>query len=433
MKVQWFIVIIIAIKWAYDLVLGLLAEKKRKEPLPSEVSDVYDPERYQKYLSYVKDNKRAGLVFGIIELAVECLILFSGIFPLIEKLTDYNVYTTLLLTLLLFWITESVTEFLDDYYSTFKIEQKYGLNKKTLKEFFKDYFIGRFSTLIFSCGLSFIIAFIGEHMSVWTDGFSVGWLKAFLISAGIAAAIGLFIVLGQFFSYRMFRLQYKFTRLPDGELRGKILELQKDSKKKIKEIYVYDESKKSTTKNAFLLKMLWHREFGIADNFINENSERELLAVLSHETGHLKHKKTFLDVLGYFFIALLFALVVIFIANPALPLAAVKWVRDSFGLSKNNYYLIITAVSYAVTPIMFFISVYSNSNSRINEYEADAEAVKNGYGEDLIKTFKNLSSDELINVNPHPVIEFLEYNHPGMYNRIKAILNGITKQDNHNK
>ena len=37
------------------------------------------------------------------------------------------------------------------------------------------------------------------------------------------------------------------------------------------------------------------------------------------------------------------------------------------------------------------------------------------------KTFKRLSNDELVNVNPHPIIEFLEYNHPGMYQRIKAI------------
>ena len=48
-------------------------------------------------------------------------------------------------------------------------------------------------------------------------------------------------------------------------------------------------------------------------------------------------------------------------------------------------------------------------------------AVKNGYGEELIATFKRLSSDELVNVYPHPAVEFLEYNHPGMYQRIRAV------------
>ena len=70
---------------------------------------------------------------------------------------------------------------------------------------------------------------------------------------------------------------------------------------------------------------------------------------------------------------------------------------------------------------MFIVNVYESYRSKCEEYEADREAVKNGYGEDLIRTFKTLSSDELVNVNPHPFIEFTEYDHPGMYRRIKAI------------
>ncbi|MBO4356489.1 MAG: M48 family metallopeptidase [Clostridia bacterium] len=425
MKTQWFIVIMIALGLVYNFIRGLLAEKKRREPLPPEVSDVYDPDRYQKYLSYVKDNKRAGLIFGLIDLVIECAILFSGVFPFIEKIGNKNVYSILFYTLLLFWVVESIFGLIKDYYMTFKIEQKYGLNKKNGKEFAKDYLINIFSTAAITLSLSFILAFIGEHMNKWTNGFTVGILKALLIGLGIAAVIALFVMIASLFSYRMLRLQYKFTPMPESDLRSKIEDLQKGSKKKVKEIYIYDESKKSTAKNAFMLKLLWHREFGIADNFLNENSERELLAVLSHETGHLKHKKTFLDILGYIFLGLLFVGFVLLVAYPQAPLAIIKWIRDSFGITVNNYYLIVTAVSYTFTPVFFLINIYRNSNSRINEYEADAEAVKNGYGEDLIKTFKNLSSDELINVNPHPVIEFLEYNHPGMYNRIKAIRNRI--------
>ena len=55
------------------------------------------------------------------------------------------------------------------------------------------------------------------------------------------------------------------------------------------------------------------------------------------------------------------------------------------------------------------------------------EAVKNRYGEELIATFKKLSSDELINIYPHPIIEFIENDHPGMYNRIVAIKKNISK------
>lgn len=57
--------------------------------------------------------------------------------------------------------------------------------------------------------------------------------------------------------------------------------------------------KANYTVNKYLLKLLWHREFGIADNFIDGNSERELLAVLSHEIGHLKHKKNWRNFIQY--------------------------------------------------------------------------------------------------------------------------------------
>ena len=66
-------------------------------------------------------------------------------------------------------------------------------------------------------------------------------------------------------------------------------------------------------------------------------------------------------------------------------------------------------------------SLFSNWKSRREEKEADLNAVKEGYGEELIATFKRVSDDELIDVNPAPVIEFCEYIHPGMYQRIKYI------------
>jgi STE24 endopeptidase len=206
-----------------------------------------------------------------------------------------------------------------------------------------------------------------------------------------------------------------------GELKDKIWKLQEDSKKKVKEIYIYNESKKSTTKNAFLIKLPWRREFGIADNFINENAEDELLAVLSHEVGHLKHKKNIWDFIGYGFCIIFWIAIVCIVANPQICLWINAWVRDSFGIAGNNYYLIMVVYLDIITPIMFLIRVYGSYQSRCAEYEADREAVRNGYAEEMIHTFKSMSKDELINVNPHPFIEFTEYSHPGMYHRIKAI------------
>lgn len=415
------ILIILALKLIYDGFTLYLSNKQRKLPLPEEVADIFDEDRYNKYLGYVADKQKLYIIFTGVGLVTDMILLFSPIYSLFENICKQNVYLVFLLTFVVFWIIGLITDIIRDYITTFKIEEKYGLNKKTIKEFVKDVLLEQVLEIVVTCGLMMIIIFIGEHMNKWTNGFTVGYLKSFLLCLAIAAVIGVFLVAATLFSYFILKVQYTFTPLEEGELRDNINKLQESSKKKVKQIYVYDESKKSTRKNAFLLKLFWHREFGIADNFIDGNSDRELLAVLSHEIGHLKHKKDFFNFLSYARFVVIFALVVFLIANPAPILFINGWVRESFGISVNNYYIWMIVFSSILEPVMAIVKIFSTYRIRREEYEADREAVKNGYAEELIKTFKTLSSDELINVNPHPLIEFLEYDHPGMYRRIKAI------------
>ena len=115
------------------------------------------------------------------------------------------------------------------------------------------------------------------------------------------------------------------------------------------------------------------------------------------------------------------AVVIVLIHNPKPILWVTAWIRSSFQITSNNYYLILSVISCFMTPVTFLMGVFGNYRSRQNEYEADMEAVKNGFGEDLISTFEKLSSDEFVDVNPHPAIERLEYSHPGMYRRISYI------------
>ncbi len=421
MSARVFILIMNLVSLAYHIAKMRLADIQRKRPLPAEVADVFEPERYRTYLNYTADNRKFFLVKSILSLIITTILYFSPIFAGIERTCSGNAYAVFLLTFLIFWAVDIVLETVFDWYDTFRIEEKYGLNRKDRREFTKDAVIEAVTTFLLLGVLGMILAFFGEHLPVWMGGTSVGTGKAVLIGVVIAAVIALFFVLASLFSYRIMKLRYTFTPLEEGPLREKIMQLQEGTKKQVKIINVYNESKKSTSKNAFLLKLFRHREFGIADNFLNENSERELLAILSHEIGHLKHKKNFLNILSYVVIALLFVVLIALIARPAPVLAVTAWVRRSFDIAGNNYYVLMSVISSVLLPVMKIAGLFTNYRSRREEYEADREAVKNGYGEELIATFKRVSSDELVNVDPHPLIEALEYNHPGMYRRIRAI------------
>ena len=416
-----FILAAMLIKLIYNEILSHVADVQRKKPLPEEVADVYDAERYQTYLNYTADIKKLRNKFKVIDLAIECVLILSPMYSYIDKLCNSNPYGTFFITYVVIWIVGMITEVFASYEITFGILEKYGINKKDKKEFAKDFILEQVLNLFVTVVLMVIAIYVGEHMAIWTNNYTVGLLRSVIICALVIAVLLIFICIAQLLSYAVLRKQYTFTEMEEGELKDKINKLQESSKKKVKKIYIYNESKKTTTKNAFLLKLLWHKEFGIADNFMNENAEDELLAVLSHEVGHLKHKKDLRNFISYGIKAVAIVIVVLLIANPSPCLSIHAWVRDSFNVSYNNYYLLFVVYSYIVTPIMFLVSIFEAYRSRCEEYEADREAVKNGYGEALIKTFKTLSSDELVNVNPHPFIEFTEYDHPGMYQRIKAI------------
>ena len=68
------------------------------------------------------------------------------------------------------------------------------------------------------------------------------------------------------------------------------------------------------------------------------------------------------------------------------------------------------------------LSVLINILSRKFEYEADRYAsVTYGKPEAMINALKKLSSDNLSNLTPHPLKVFLEYSHPPVLERIRAL------------
>lgn len=421
MSARIFIIAYAVITLVYEAFTSVLSDIQRRRPLPEEVADIYEPERYRTYLARVADFKRSDIVFNALNLIIDILLVLSPVYRLIENVCRQNPYAVLIVTYVLIWIISTAIGSAHKYYETFHIEEKYGLNHKDMREFVREAALTDGLELVLMIALSFFIVFVGENLSSWTAGFSIGFLRSLLLCAAIGAAMLLLLQLLKGISLLVMKIQYSMSPLPDGDLRDRINALQESSPKKVKKIYEYNESKKSPRKNAFLLKFLWIREFGIADNFLNENDEDELLAVLSHEIGHLKHKKNALDYIGYGIWGLWLLAAAAMISHPGIILAVNEWTRSSFDLTVNNYYILIIMFSDIVKPLLFLHGVFGTYKTRTEEYEADREAVANGYGEALITTFKVLSSDELVNVNPHPIIEFLEYDHPGMYRRIKAI------------
>ena len=418
MKLKIIIFIFLLIRFCWNQYLVYLTNKQRQLPLPDIVSNIYSKERYQSYINYKKEYRKISLGINILSLVIESIFILSDFYTLFD---NANPYISAALVILVTQVINNLITVPLDYYATFSIEERYGKNKKTKKEWLKDYVLNLLLEIVLNVVLFGFTIFVCSNMQKWTNNFSISYLQSFIICALIALILFIIMTLLSFLSLVVLRLQYKFIEMEDNNLRKQIEQYSKEAKKKVRHIKIYNESKKSTSKNAFLLKILWYREFGIADNFLNENDQDELLAVLLHEIGHLKHKKNIYNYINYLSLAILFILLVYLLPNGQLIININNYINNSFNLHYTNYILSLTVIAYALTPLVYVNQVYSNYVSCLEEKEADFNAVDHGYGKALINTFTKLSSDELIDVNPHPLVELLTYNHPGMYKRISYI------------
>ena len=67
--------------------------------------------------------------------------------------------------------------------------------------------------------------------------------------------------------------------------------------------------------------------------------------------------------------------------------------------------------------------------SRRAEYRADAQAVREGYGEARISALKTLSRENLADLSPSPILVKLAYSHPTLSQRIAAIESGKRERE----
>ena len=421
MPLRIFLFVLSALTSLFDCFLLNLNNIQRKKPLPEEVADIYDKEKYRRFLQYKNEYRKVNMIHKLYSLLFSAFFIFSDFYCWMENLAGDHLYLLCFTTLGIFYIFELPFSYIEEWYCTFHIEEKYDMNHQTFQEFLKDFILEQLLDVVFLVAFFSFAAFIVTHIEDWTHHFSITYLQSFSISVAILIGFVLLAVFISLLSLAQLKMKYQFTELLEGELKHQIEEMMKGCKKKVKKIMVYNESSKSNSKNAFLLSFLWIRMFGIADNFLYENSQRELLAVLAHEIGHLRHKKDIFDFINYLPLFLIFVLLVWTLPNAVLLQNFNDWVMQSFNLKYTNLFLVILIITSIYHPISFLTSILHNYNLRRNEFEADRYAVKMGYGEELIQTFKQISNDELIDVNPSYITEILTYDHPGMYRRIKAI------------
>lgn len=395
------VLILLTVKYLFNLVTNYLDWKSMKNPVPANVSDIFSAEEYQEWKSYHSEKVRLSIlsstfdyIFTVLAFAFCWHACFAGLFP---ENPVWGIFAILLCDNLIHLIEIPFT-----YYDKMKIEEKYGFNRSTKKTFWLDQVKSFFVDMVVLPLIGMLIMLIHQSLGDWMIP-----ALAIALTCVILAVTFLYPMFSKFFN--------KFTELEDGELKEKLTALLSKNGYQVRAIQVMDASKRTTKMNAYFTGFGKMKTIVLYDTLKEALSVDEICAVFAHEMGHGLHKDT------------LKGKVITFVQM--LILASLAWFTfrtpelfTGFGFDGINYgfaMVLIVSVEFAVIAPLF--GLVANAFSRKAEYRADAQAVKEGYADALIGSFKIMAKSNYINLSPDPLLVKLQYSHPTISQRINAI------------
>lgn len=399
------ITVFILFEFALGKVLGWLNLKTWDKPLPAEVADMYEKEKYEEAKRYAQANFRMGAISSTLSLIITLAFLWLGGFAWADNLAQGITSSPILQALIFFGVLmlgSSIINLPFEIYSTFVIEQKFGFNKMTPALYITDKLKGLALGVLIGGGLLSLLAWLFYQLG---DNF---WLAAWAVVAGFS------IFMAMFYTSWLLPLFNKLTPLEAGELRTSIEQYSTKVDFPLTNIFIMDGSKRSTKANAFFSGLGFKKNIVLYDNLLKDLSTQEITAILAHEVGHYKRK----HITQGMVISVLQMGVMFFIFG---WLASSPWMAEMLGAKENNFHLSLVAFSLIYSPISMVTGLLMNLFSRKNEYEADAYARDTYSAEPLITSLRKLSISHLSNLQPHPAYVFVNYSHPTFLQRLTAL------------
>ena len=403
--VFYIIIAFILISFAVDQFLDWLNAKHFDDPIPQELSDVYDEESYRKSQDYKKANARFSTWTSGFMLVVTLGFFFADGFGFVDRMARSISENEIVVGLLFFGIIMIGSDILTtpfSYYKTFVIEERFGFNKSTPALFFMDKLKGLLMTVVIGGGL---LALVIWFYQISGDLF---WLYAWILFAVFA------IVTNMFYARLIVPLFNKQTPLGEGELRNKIESYAISVGFKLNNIFVIDGSKRSTKANAYFSGFGSEKRITLYDTLINDLEEEEIVAVLAHEVGHYRKNHILINLATSLLLTgFTLWLLGVFVSEPVFSLG--------IGVETPSFHAGLIAFGILYAPISGVTGFLMSVLSRKFEYQADDFAKFTYAAQPLITSLKKLSRNSLSNLTPHPLYVKLHYSHPTLLQRYRNL------------
>jgi len=289
-----------------------------------------------------------------------------------------------------------------DLYHTFVVEERFGFNRTTPAVFVTD--------LLKQLLLTLVIGTPMLALALWIMEVSGGlwWLYVWL--AWMAFTLLMFWA----YPALIAPLFNRFCPLENESLKARIQALLDKCGFRSKGIFVMDGSRRSGHGNAYFTGLGRNKRIVFFDTLVDSLEPGEIEAVLAHELGHfrLKHIQK-----------RLLATAALGLAGLALLgwLAGQAWFYHGLGVSTPSDHMALMLFMLTAPVFTFFLHPVLARLSRKHEFEADAYAVHQSSGHDLITALVKMYRENASTLTPDPLYSAFHDSHPPAPVRISRI------------
>lgn len=386
----------------YLLRRQLITYRNHQNSFPDEFQDFLTLKDHQKAITYSTAKLKVTQLHLIYDAA---LMFFWFPFRGAEKLylaTPLEGIHHEVLFLLLLGLIQMFLNLPWSIYSTFVLEEKFGFNQSTPKIFIMDRLKGLLLGGAIGIPLLYAVFFLFDSLGDWW------WLASFLL----ITAFQFFLV--WIYPTVIAPLFNKFHPLEGEDLKQGIEKLVHNAGFEAKEIFVMDASKRSSHGNAYFTGFGKNKRVVFFDTLLKQLENKEILAILAHELGHMKLK--------HIPKSMAFSLVISFVGFWLMGrLSHESWFYSGHFIRVSSPAILILLFTQAIPLYTFWFTPVSSWISRKREFEADAYAAQETKGENLIQGLLKLYQHNASPVVTDKVYSGFYHSHPPALERIKRL------------
>ncbi len=287
------------------------------------------------------------------------------------------------------------------WYRQFRLEQRFGFNRMTLRLWVADLVKG--TLLGAALGLPLVAAVIWLMQRAG----DAWWFWAWLVWMGFNVGV---LVLYPTVIAPLFN---KFEPMSEGPVRTRVEALLARCGFASKGLFVMDGSRRSAHGNAYFTGMGRAKRIVFFDTLLSRLSGEEVEAVLAHELGHFKHRHITQRIVVSFALSLAGLWLLGWLARQSwfYQGLGVPVVADAEAVALLLFFLVLPTFTFLLQPIASLVS-------RRHEFQADAFAARQSSAQDLASALVKLYEDNAATLTPDPLHSAFYDSHPPAAQRI---------------